>query len=63
MSCIEAEFEKAAGIGEDRDALACRQSALGMLVFDGLGTSTFANLFAFIAYLRHQIGQKTHVGF
>ena len=55
MGCIETQFKESAGIGEERDALACRQSPLGMLVFNGLGTSTFANLFAFIAYLRHEV--------
>ena len=37
--------------------------ALAMLVFDGLGAAALADLFPFIAHLRHEIGQKTHVGF
>src|ERR1700721_3292818 len=34
-----------------------------MLVFDGLNASAFAYLLALVAHLRHQIRQKTHVGF
>src|ERR1700722_1409970 len=34
-----------------------------MLALDGLDASPLANLFSFIAHLRHQVSQKTHIGF
>ena len=59
---IDAQLEKSSGIDQQFDALARSEASFVVLVFDGFCAAAFANLFAFIAHLRHEIGQEAHVG-